>query len=98
MSEGSEWELLRLQARGDPGDAVRLLIGLYRFGDDPVVFVGLGEDWKDRLLLRAVDVPVIVRNNAVDQARLLRRIPDAYLTNAAGSARWIEAIVGPVGE
>ena len=91
----SEWQLLHLQARGgDAGDAVRLLMALYRFGDDPVLFVGLAENWKHRALLRAVDVPVIVRNDDVDQMRLLRSIPDAYVTVAAGAAGWTEAILG----
>ena len=91
----SDWQVLHLQARGgDVGDAVRLLMALYRFGDDPVLFVGLGENWKHRALLRAVDVPVIVRNDGVDQMRLLRSIPDAYVTMAAGAAGWTEAILG----
>ena len=93
--EDSDWQVLRLQAKdGDVGDAVRLLMALYRFGDDPVLFVGLGEHWKHRALLRVVDVPVIVRNNDVDQMRLVRSLPDAYLTMAAGPAGWTEAILG----
>jgi predicted mannosyl-3-phosphoglycerate phosphatase (HAD superfamily) len=92
--EESGWQVLGLQTRGGVGDAVRLLMALYRLGDDPVVFVGLGEDWKDRALLRAVDVPVIVRNDRVDQMRLLRSIPDAYLTMAAGAEGLTEAILG----
>jgi len=97
--EESDWQVLHLQARGgDVGDAVRLLMALYRFGDDPVLFVGLGEHWQHRALLRAVDVPVIVRNDGVDQMRLLRSIPDAYLTMAAGAAGWTEAILGAAGD
>jgi predicted mannosyl-3-phosphoglycerate phosphatase (HAD superfamily) len=93
--EGSDWQVLRLHAKdGDVGDAVRLLMALYRFGDDPVLFVGLGQYWKHRALLRAVDVPVIVRNDDVDQMRLVRSVPDAYLTLAAGPAGWTEAILG----
>jgi hypothetical protein len=30
---------------------------LYRFGDDPVLFVGLGDTWEHRALLREVDGP-----------------------------------------
>ena len=91
----SGWQVLRLHTHGgDVGDAVRLLMALYRFGDDPVLFVGLGEDWKHRALLRAVDVPVIVRNDGVDQMRLVRSIPEAYVTMAAGAEGWSEAIIG----
>ena len=94
----SDWQALRLQARGgDIGDAVRLLMALYRFGDDPVLFVGLGDNWKHRALLREVDVPVIVRNDGVDQARLVRSVPDAYLTMAAGAEGWTEAVLGAAG-
>ena len=90
-----DWQVVRLQSRrGDAGDAVRLLMSLYRFSDERVLFVGLGEDWTHRALLRAVDVPVIVRNAGVDQMRLLRSVPDAYLTIAAGPAGWTEAILG----
>ena len=93
--EDSEWQVLCLHARGgEIGDAVRLLMALYRFGDDPVLFVGLGDNWKHRALLREVDVPVIVRNDGVDQARLLRSVPGAYLTMAAGADGWAEAILG----
>ncbi len=93
--EDPDWQVLRLPARGGRvGDAVRLLMALYRFGDDPVLFVGLGEKWKHRELLRAVDVPVIVRTDGVDQTRLRRTVPGAYLTMAAGTAGWTEAILG----
>jgi len=90
----SDWQALHQARGGDPGDAVRLLMALYRFGDDPVLFVGLGENWKHRALLHAVDVPVIVRNDGVDQIRLLRSVPEAYLTRAAGADGWTEAILG----
>ncbi len=89
------WKTMLLPARnGDPGDAVRFLMALYRFNGDSVLFVGLGEDWKHRALLRAVDVSVIVRNDGIDQVRLLRSIPDAYLTAAAGAEGGAEAILG----
>jgi predicted mannosyl-3-phosphoglycerate phosphatase (HAD superfamily) len=97
--EEPDWQVLRLQARGgDVGDAVRLLMALYRFGDDPVLFVGMGQDWKHRALLRAVDVPVIVRNEEIDQMRLLRSIPEAYMTVAAGADGWTEALLGTAAE
>jgi predicted mannosyl-3-phosphoglycerate phosphatase (HAD superfamily) len=93
----SPWQVLRLQpSRDDAEDAVRLLMALYRFGDESVLFVGVGEDWKHRSLLRAVDVPVILRNEVIDQGRLVRTIPDAYVTTAAGVAGWEEAILGGI--
>jgi predicted mannosyl-3-phosphoglycerate phosphatase (HAD superfamily) len=76
------------------GDAVRLLVSLYRaFLPEPVI-VGLGDDWPDRVLLAEVDVPVIVRNPRVDQRRLKYRLPHAYVTSSAGAAGWREAVVG----
>lgn len=78
----------------DPAHALRLLISLYRLAGDGVVVVGLGDDWTDRVLLREVDVPVVVRSSGVDQRRLLRKVPAAYRTTAAGPAGWSEAIMG----
>ena len=92
-----DWHVLRLQPRsGDVGNAVRLLMAMFRFGGEQVVFVGLGEDWTHRSLLRAVDVPVIVRSAGMDQVRLRRSVPEAYVTNAAGTAGWTEALLGAV--
>jgi predicted mannosyl-3-phosphoglycerate phosphatase (HAD superfamily) len=77
-----------------PAHAVRLLVSLYRAASTPPVIIGVGDDWRDRSMLREVDAPVIVRNPAVDQSRLLRKVPTAYFTNAEGPAGWSEAILG----
>jgi mannosyl-3-phosphoglycerate phosphatase len=93
------WDVVRFRLPRDAGDAVRLLISLYRAcSSGSVVIVGLGDNWTDRDMLNEVDVPVIVRNRAVDQARLVRRMPAAYVTNAAGPAGWSEAILRSVGQ
>jgi predicted mannosyl-3-phosphoglycerate phosphatase (HAD superfamily) len=73
---------------------VRLLVSLYRAAPVPPVVVGIGDDWRDRALLREVDAPVIVRNPAVDQSRLLRKVPTAYYTDAEGPSGWSEAVLG----
>jgi len=91
------WDVVRFQPPRDAGDAIRLLISLYRASAGSVVIVGLGDDWTDREMLREVDVPVIVRNHAVDQTRLVRKMPAAYVTRAPGPAGWSEAILGSVG-
>lgn len=75
--------------------AIRLLISLYRAYWGSLIAVGLGDDGTDRELLREVDVPIIVRNDGIDQSVLLRRVPTAYLTSATGPAGWREAILGP---
>lgn len=94
-----EWDVVRFHQAQDAGQAVRLLISLYKaHADDDVVIVGLGGHWADRALLCEVDVPVIVRNEDVDQGRLARRIPTAYVTKAEGPEGWSEAILGSVCE
>jgi predicted mannosyl-3-phosphoglycerate phosphatase (HAD superfamily) len=74
--------------------AVRLVISLYRVYSDDVLIVGAGSEWRDRDLLHEVDVPVVVRRDDRDQARLVRRFPDAYVTHACGPDGWREAILG----
>lgn len=92
------WDVLRFHGARDAGRAIRLLISLYRASGADAVIVGLGHDWADRTLLREVDVPIIVGNASVDQERLLRELPGAYVTTtAAGAAGWSEAILGSVG-
>jgi predicted mannosyl-3-phosphoglycerate phosphatase (HAD superfamily) len=78
----------------EPAQAIRLLIGLYRVYSDDVLIVGVGSEWPDRDLLHEVDVPVVVRRGDRDQARLVRRFPDAYVTRACGPDGWREAILG----
>ena len=88
-----EWEVIDF---GTPrlGHAVRLVATLYRAAGLAPLIVGIGEDWRDRALLREVDAPVVVRSKTFDQARLLRNVPTAYLTEAEGPQGWTEAILG----
>ena len=89
------WHVIHFDAR-DPARALRLVVSLFQMAGEEVLTVGLGATWEDRVLLATVDVPVIVRCDELDQARLQRRIPNAYLTTAAGPAGWAEAILGSV--
>jgi|SRR5688572_15493721 predicted mannosyl-3-phosphoglycerate phosphatase (HAD superfamily) len=59
-----------------------------------VLMVGLGCDHRDCDLLAAVDIPIVVREQSGDQASLLRRFPDAYVTRATGIDGWSEALLG----
>lgn len=93
-----DWQVITFQSAPDPGQAVRLLLSLYRLQWDECFAIGFGAEWRDRVLLREVDVPVIVRDEASDQALLRRKVPHAYVTRAAGPAGWSEAILGSVGE
>jgi predicted mannosyl-3-phosphoglycerate phosphatase (HAD superfamily) len=76
----------------DVGQAVRLLVSLYRYANSDVVVVGVGCEWRDHALLGEVDVPVVVRGG--DHERLMRRFPSAYVTDRCGPAGWVEAILG----
>jgi predicted mannosyl-3-phosphoglycerate phosphatase (HAD superfamily) len=92
-SGDDEWEVFAFGA-GDPSRAVRLLTSLYSVRGEDILTIGFACDWADRALLASVQVPVVVRQAGSDHERLLRRIPGAYLTNAAGPAGWSEAVLG----
>ena len=82
----------------EAGHAIRLLVSLYRLCSEEVMIVALADSAQHRVLLHEADVPVIVRNDGADQQALLRDMPSAYLTTAAGPAGWSEGILGSVGE
>ena len=87
------WEVFAFGVR-DPSRAVRLLASLYSVKGEEILTIGFACDWRDRALLAAVDVPVVVRTGSPDQERLVRRLPGAYLTEACGPAGWSEAVLG----
>ncbi len=88
-----DWEVIDF---GTPrlAHAVRLVATLYRAAGSAPLIVGIGEDWRHRALLHEVDAPVVVRNTAIDQSRLVRNVPTAYVTEAEGPKGWLEAILG----
>jgi predicted mannosyl-3-phosphoglycerate phosphatase (HAD superfamily) len=88
------WEVIEMGPCESQSRAIRLLRSLYRSWNDRVMLIGLGDDWSDRFLLLEVDVPIIVRNDELDQAPLIARVPQAFLTRDAGPAGWAEAILG----
>ena len=89
------WEVFSFDAAG-PAAAMRLLGALFLArGHDKILTVGLGCDTSDSAMLAAVDIPIVVRDQRLDQSALLRYVPGAYLTTATGAAGWLEAVVGP---
>jgi len=76
------------------GHALRLLIALFRTMPVAPVVVGIGFEWRDRVLLREVDVPVVIRDRVVDQSGLLRNVPNAYLTYGCGDEGLAEVVFG----
>ncbi len=91
---GRTWEVIELGSCESQARAVRLLRSLYRSWDDMVILIGLGDDWADRFLMGEVDVPIIVRNDEVDQSGLVRMFPHAFVTLSSGPSGWSEAILG----
>jgi predicted mannosyl-3-phosphoglycerate phosphatase (HAD superfamily) len=92
-----EWEVFSFATAGAAA-AIRLLTALFDSdGRANILTVGLGCGDRDCSLLAAVDIPIVVRDGRSDPGALLRYVPGAYLTRAAGPAGWVEAIVGPVG-
>lgn len=90
-----EWERFSFDAVS-PAAAMRLLGALFLArGHDKILTVGLGCDTSDTAMLAAVDIPIVVRDQRLDQSALLRYVPGAYLTTATGAAGWLEAVVGP---
>jgi predicted mannosyl-3-phosphoglycerate phosphatase (HAD superfamily) len=87
------WEVFHFGAR-DPARAVRLLGSLYAVRENDILTIGFGCRWADRALLAAVNVSIIVRDGSGEYDRLLRHIPGAYVTTAAGPAGWTEAVLG----
>ena len=79
---------------GESPEALRLLLSLYRMCAGEVIVVGVASHWRDRVLLREADVPIVVRCDSDDQQRLLRRFPAAYVTEQYGAAGWVEAMLG----
>ena len=92
-SGDDRWEVFQFGVR-DPARAVRLLASLFCVRGEDVLSIGFGCGWADRTLLTSVNVPIIVRNGPDDQAKLLQRIPGAYVTTATGAAGWSEAVLG----
>jgi mannosyl-3-phosphoglycerate phosphatase len=83
----------------DKGAAIRTLRSLYEKAWSKVKAVGLGDSLNDLSLLQEVDIPIVVRNPAGGAAtRLLRKVPTAHLTRAAGPRGWNEAILKLVEE
>jgi mannosyl-3-phosphoglycerate phosphatase len=80
------------------GGAVRKLKGLYRQVWGSVPTIGLGDSPNDLPLLRAVDIPVVVRNPVAEAAeRLARKIPSARVSVAFGPRGWNEVILDLIG-
>jgi predicted mannosyl-3-phosphoglycerate phosphatase (HAD superfamily) len=88
-----DWEVFEFTP-ASVEEAIELLMWLFRVSGDSPLLIGVGASWRDHLLLRHVDVPVLVRNPHVDQSQLRVRFPDAYITASTGIGGWREALLG----
>jgi len=90
-----DWERFSFST-SSPAAAMRLLSALFiARGHDKILTVGLGCDCRDSAMLAAVDIPIVVRDERLNQTTLLQYVPGAYLTTATGAAGWVEAVIGP---
>jgi hypothetical protein len=92
------WHVVDFRTPHENGRAVTFLMALYRLCNEQVMIVGLAEHWADRIVLRDADVPIVVRNDAVDQGALVHATANVYLTTGLGAAGWSEAILGAATE
>jgi mannosyl-3-phosphoglycerate phosphatase len=94
-TEGGRFD--HVGAAVDKGVGVNLLRSLYRQAVGPVVAIGLGDAPNDLPLLQQVDLPYIVRREGSDASQyLFGRVPNARVTQAAGTAGWAEAVLKAV--
>jgi mannosyl-3-phosphoglycerate phosphatase len=79
----------------DKGAATAVLRAIFAGAGPRPIVAGLGDGLNDASLLKAVDIPVIVRSDMTDAtARLLRKVPTAQVTTDAGPAGWARAVQG----
>lgn len=83
-----------VSGRTDKARGLMVLRMLYRLARHRrIVTVGLGDGLNDLALLREVDIPIVVRNQAGrDSGALRRHLPFSRLTSATGPSGWNEAI------
>jgi mannosyl-3-phosphoglycerate phosphatase len=76
----------------DKGRALRVLRNLYARERGAVRIIGLGDSLNDLPLLLESNVPVVVNSRPFHTTQLMRKVPTAWVTRAAGPEGWSEAI------
>jgi mannosyl-3-phosphoglycerate phosphatase len=94
-AEGKRWtaggRFHHILGASDKGAAVRLLADLYRRHLGAVTTIGLGDAPNDESLLRAVDIPVLIRSPRLDRLRAL--VPNGRVTRRDGPAGWNDTVL-----
>jgi mannosyl-3-phosphoglycerate phosphatase len=80
----------------DKGRAVRALRSFYEVSRGRVSTVGLGDSANDEPMLRAVDIPVLVRKSDGSHLEVVD-LPGLIIAPYAGPEGWREAILGILG-
>jgi len=80
----------------DKGRAVRALRSHYEKSRGPVRTVGLGDSANDEPMLRAVDIPVLVRKPDGSHLGAVH-LPELIIAPYAGPEGWREAVMGILG-
>lgn len=80
----------------DTGHAIRTLSALYRHRCKEVRTIGVSDGRTDTTVLQAVDTAVVVLHAALNTGQLLRKVPKAQVTTAAGPLGWKEAVFATV--
>ncbi|MCU7930267.1 MAG: HAD-IIB family hydrolase [Candidatus Thiodiazotropha sp. (ex Codakia rugifera)] len=84
---------LQLLGNTDKGRAIRFVTKHMKKRGLPISkTIGLGDSDKDRELLLAVDIPIIVRKQNGSHIRLKQR-PDAIISDLTGPAGWNQVIM-----
>jgi mannosyl-3-phosphoglycerate phosphatase len=77
----------------DKGRAVRALRSYYEVSRGPVRTVGLGDSANDEPMLRAVDIPILVRRPDGSYLEAVH-LPELIIAPHAGPEGWRDAILG----
>ena len=80
----------------DKGRAVRALRSLYEVSRGRVSTIGLGDSANDEPMLRAVDIPVLVRRPDGSHLEVVD-LPELIIAPYAGPEGWRDAILGILG-
>jgi len=93
-SRGRYW---RARICGDKGEAVKRLVELYKTADSGLKTVGLGDSFRDVSLLKAVDVPILIRrkDGSFDPEVTLECVRKS---DSPGPQGWGEEIMKVLGE
>jgi mannosyl-3-phosphoglycerate phosphatase len=93
---GKRWtrggRFYHLTGTNEKADAVRLLAGCYRRVRQNLITVGLGDGLNDANFLNAVDVPILMPSDQIDN--LKEAVPRGLVAREAGPAGWNSAVLG----